>query len=73
MSRSSAEAEYRVIAHTTCEIVWLKNLLMELDFRQPEPMLMHWDKQSAIYNDQNHVSHKRTKHIKIVILSEMLG
>jgi len=33
VSRSSAEAEYRVMAHTTCEMVWLKNLLMKLGFR----------------------------------------
>jgi len=46
MSRSSAEAEYRDMAHTVCEMVLLKNLLMELDFRQPGPMPMHCDNQS---------------------------
>jgi len=40
VSRSSVEAEYRVMAHTACEMIWLKNLLLELDFRQPEPMRM---------------------------------
>ena len=33
VSRSSAEAEYRAITYTACEMVWLKNLLVELDFR----------------------------------------
>ena len=65
MSRSSAEAEYRAIAHTTCEMVRLKNLLMELGFRQPDPMPMHCDNQSAIYIDQNPVFHERIKHIEI--------
>jgi len=43
VSRSSVEAEYRVMAHTSWEIVWLKFLLMELGFRQPRPMPMHFD------------------------------
>jgi len=62
---SSAEAEYRIMTHTACEIVWLKNLLMKLDFRQPRPMPMHYDNQSAIYIAQNFVFHERTKHIEI--------
>ena len=33
VSRSSAEAEYRAMTYTTCEMVWLQNLLMELGFR----------------------------------------
>ena len=65
MSRSSAETEYRVMAYTTCEMVWLQNLLMELSFRQPGPMPMHWDNQSAIYIAQNPVFHERTKHIEV--------
>ena len=67
MSHSSAEAEYRPMAHTACEMIWLKNLLMELDFRQLEPMPMplHCDNQSAIYITQNLVLHERTKHLEI--------
>ena len=45
VSRSSSEAEYRAMAHTIYEMMWLKNLLMELDFRQPKPILMHCDNQ----------------------------
>ena len=65
VSRSSVEAEYRAMAHTTCEIVWLKNLLIELSFRQPGLIHIHCDNQSAIYIAQNHVFHERTKHIEI--------
>ncbi|GJY81460.1 retrovirus-related pol polyprotein from transposon TNT 1-94 [Tanacetum coccineum] len=32
VSRSSLEAEYRAIAQTTCELVWLRNLLGEIGF-----------------------------------------
>ena len=65
VSRSSAKAEYRVMIHTTCEMVWLKNLLMKLGFRKPGLMPMHCDNQSAIYIAQNLVFHERTKHIEI--------
>ena len=43
----------------------VKNLLMELGFRQPGPMFMHCDKQSVICIAQNSVFHGRTKHIEI--------
>ena len=36
--KSSEEAEHRAMARTVCEMMWPKNLLLELDFRQPEPM-----------------------------------
>ena len=49
VSRSSAKAEYRGMTHTTCEMVGLKNLLMELGFRQSGLMSMRCDNQSAIY------------------------
>ena len=42
-----------------------KNLLMELSFREPRPMHMHCDNQSAIYIVLNHVFHERTIHIEI--------
>ena len=34
-------------------------------FRQPGPMLVHCNNQSAIYVVQNSVFHERTKHIEI--------
>ena len=33
VSRSSAEAKYRAMAHTACEMMWLKNLMLELEFK----------------------------------------
>ena len=74
MSRSSAEAEYRAMTHTACDIVWLKNLLIELEFRQSGLKPMHSDNQSAIYIAQNPVFRERTKHIEINYhFLEMLG
>jgi len=65
MSRSSAKAKHRDMAHTACEMVWLKKCTDGTGFRQPGPMLMYCDNQSAIYIAQNPVFHERTKHIEI--------
>jgi len=54
-------------------MVWLKNLLMELSFRQPGPMPVHCDNQFAIYSAQNPGFHERTKQIEIDCHFEMLG
>ena len=46
-------------------MMWLKNLLMELDFRQSGFMPMQCDNQSAIYIAQNLAFHEKIKHIEI--------
>ncbi|KAL2543145.1 putative mitochondrial protein [Abeliophyllum distichum] len=33
VARSSTEAEYRTLAHTTAEIIWIQSLLQELSIR----------------------------------------
>ena len=65
VSRSSSEAEYRVLASTTCELQWLGYLLH--DFRVPflQPATLFCDNQSAIQIASNPVFHERTKHIEI--------
>ncbi|XP_020262928.1 uncharacterized protein LOC109838913 [Asparagus officinalis] len=65
VSRSSAEAEYRAMAHTACEMVWLRKFMTEFGFVQPGPMPIHCDNQSAIYIAQNPVFYERTKHIEV--------
>jgi len=66
VSRFSAEVEYRAMTHTACEMMWLKNVLLELDFKQSGPIFMFCDNLFAIYITQNHVFHERTKHIEVV-------
>ena len=53
------------MTHTACDMVWLKNLLVELGFRQLGPIPMHCDNQSAIYITQNLVFHEKIKHIEV--------
>ncbi|WOH00570.1 hypothetical protein DCAR_0519936 [Daucus carota subsp. sativus] len=65
VSRSSAESEYRSMADTCCEIVWLVNLLQSLQFPSPVPVPLFCDNKSALYIASNPVYHERTKHIEI--------
>ncbi|XP_019101835.1 PREDICTED: uncharacterized protein LOC109133295 [Camelina sativa] len=64
VSRSLAEAEYRSMAETVCELLWLRELLMFLgvDFSYPIPL--DCDNQSAIHISMNPVFNERTKHIE---------
>jgi hypothetical protein len=65
VARSSAEAEYRAMAHTTCEVVWLRSFLEEIGFSVQLPMQLYCDNQAAIHIASNPVFHERTKHIEV--------
>ena len=65
MSRSSTEAEYRALAHTTSELLTLRWLLEDMGLTHSSPTVIHCDNRSAIQIAHNDVFHKRTKHIEI--------
>jgi transposase InsO family protein len=65
VARSSAEAEYRAMAHTACELTWLRTLLQEFGFPVHDPTPLYCDNQAAIHIANNPVFHERTKHIEV--------
>ncbi|XP_073112313.1 uncharacterized protein [Elaeis guineensis] len=65
VSRSSAKAEYRAMAHTISELLWLRALLSDLSISHHGPMFLYCDNQAALHIAANLVFHERTKHIEI--------
>lgn len=65
VARSSAEAEYRAMAHTASELTWLQHFLQEIGFSAPTPMEFFCDNQAALHIASNPVFHERTKHIEV--------
>ncbi|KAJ9542625.1 hypothetical protein OSB04_029131 [Centaurea solstitialis] len=65
VSRSSAEAEYRAMASTVSEVIWVRWLLSELrvDISSPTPLFC--DNQAARHIANNPVFHERTKHVEM--------
>lgn len=62
---SSTEAEYVAICEASKEGFYLRNMLLELNFRNNIPVLMYNDNQSAQKLTKNSVLHKRSKHIDV--------
>ncbi|XP_042754367.1 secreted RxLR effector protein 161-like [Lactuca sativa] len=65
VSSSSAEAEYRAIATTVCEVLWLRWLLLDLDTVQSEATPLMCDNEAARHIVANPVYHERTKHVEM--------
>lgn len=65
VARSSAEAEYRAMALTSCEVLWLLQLLRDIGLSHHDPTILHYDKKDALSIIANLVHHERTKHIEV--------
>uniref|UniRef100_A0A2N9FB11 Integrase catalytic domain-containing protein n=1 Tax=Fagus sylvatica TaxID=28930 RepID=A0A2N9FB11_FAGSY len=64
-STTGTEAEYRALADTTAELLWLRWLLQDLGIDCSTAVPIHCDNRSAIQIAHNDVFHERTKHIEI--------
>ena len=53
------------MALTTCEVVWLSQLLKELGIKSTAPVTLKCDNQAALAIAVNPVHHERTKHVEI--------
>jgi len=49
----------------TCELIWLKQLFMELQFEKPRLMTLICDNQDTLDIVSNPIFHERTNHIEI--------
>ncbi|KAL5736254.1 hypothetical protein ACOSQ2_031042 [Xanthoceras sorbifolium] len=67
VSRSSAEVEFRGIAQGITELLWLKNLLSDLEFHQRDCMRLYCDNKALVQITNNLVQHDRTKHVTSLI------
>jgi hypothetical protein len=67
VSRSSTEAEYRVIANDVVETSWLHQLLKELHSLLTHITLVYYNNVSVVYLASNPVQHQRTKHVEIYL------
>jgi len=65
VSRSSTEAEYKAMANTTAEMMWVEQLLGELGVRLKVKPRLWCDNLGATYLSANPVFHARAKHIEI--------
>jgi hypothetical protein len=65
VSRSSAEAEYRVVVNDVAEATWLRQLLHGIQTPPSQCTLVYCDNISVVSLSTNPVQHQRTKHVEI--------
>ena len=65
VSKSTAEAEYRAMSQGLSDMLWVRNLLSELNVLKDGHLNVWCDNKSAICIANNPVQHDRTKHVEI--------
>lgn len=65
VARSSTEVEYRALADTISELLWLRWLLQDMSVSLSSATPVYCDNRSAIQIAHNDVFHERIKHIEI--------
>jgi hypothetical protein len=62
---SSTEAEYLALSSVTTDILWLRNFLKEMGFKQTEPSTIYQDNKSCIDIASSFKQHSGVKHIDL--------
>jgi hypothetical protein len=65
VSRSSTEEEYKVVANTTFEVLWIKVLLHDLGVTPASTPILWCDNIGTTYLYVNPMFHAHTKHVEI--------
>ncbi|CAL9017564.1 unnamed protein product, partial [Prunus brigantina] len=65
VSRSSTEAEYKALANASADVVWIRQLLVDLHVYLSEPPILYCDNLSALALSSNPIYHSRIKHLDI--------
>lgn len=65
VARSSAKAEFRAVAHSICELMWIRRILQELKALEDLHMKVSCDNKAAISIVHNPVSHDCTKYVEV--------
>lgn len=62
---SNAKVEYRAMAITACEMLWLKQLFLNLNISHKEAMIFCCDSKVVIHITNNPVYQEHTKYIEV--------
>ena len=62
---SNAEAEFCLVNHGICEVIWIKRLLEELNFFIPSLIKVYCDNKAVISIAHNPILHDRKKHVEV--------
>jgi hypothetical protein len=64
-AKSSAEAEYVAVSAAVSELIYLRQLLMEIGFNQSKTIIIYEDSESCISIASNPVKRSKVKHVHI--------
>lgn len=65
VSRSSSEAEYRILANFVSELLWINQLLEEVGISMEQTPVIWCDNTSTVFMSANLTHHGRVKHVEI--------